>query len=43
MGNLFYRGARPLEIESMSFSRLAYWNGWHEAMTRAERNPPKPN
>jgi hypothetical protein len=39
MGNLFFRGAHPLEIESMYFHQLSYWNGWHEAMERAEKAP----
>jgi len=38
MGNLFYRGASPDEIEGMSFSRLKYWNNWHEVMAQAEHD-----
>ena len=45
MGPLFFRGASPLEIESMSFGQIRYWHGWHEAMKRAEAKalaaPPK--
>lgn len=36
MGNLFFRGATPAEIESMSFEQMRYWNGWHEIMEKAE-------
>ncbi len=37
MGNLFFRGASPTELEGMSWARLRYWNHWHEAMTQAEK------
>jgi hypothetical protein len=41
MGNLFYRGATPMEIESMTFSQLRYWNRWHEVIAKADREPKK--
>ena len=37
MGNLFFRGVSPTEIEAMSFGRARYWNTWHEIMIDAER------
>ena len=37
MGNLFYRGVTPAEIKEMSYSELAYWNGWHELIAKAEK------
>jgi len=37
MGNLFYRGATPTEIESMTFTRLRYWNSWHQLMVDVEK------
>ena len=37
MGNLFYRGAAPSELEAMSYERLKYWNHWHTAMETAEK------
>jgi hypothetical protein len=36
MGNLFYRGVRPVEIAQMSYEELRYWNGWHEVFKAAE-------
>jgi hypothetical protein len=38
MGNLFYRGAIPSEIEGMSFGSIHYWNDWHNLMRRAEED-----
>jgi len=37
MGNLFFRGVTPDEIENMTYRRMKYWNRWHEIMTEAER------
>lgn len=36
-GNLFARGVSPLEIESMRYDQLKYWNGWNEKMREAEQ------
>lgn len=36
MGNLFYRGVQPSEIEAMTYTRMEYWNSWHEIMIKAE-------
>lgn len=38
MGNLFYRGASPTELESMSWKQLRYWNGWHVVMNNADKD-----
>ncbi len=38
MGNLFYRGVAPGEIESMTYNRIRYWNKWHELMSKAEED-----
>ena len=38
LGNLFFRGVNPQEIESMPFHRLKYWSSWCEKMTQAEKN-----
>ena len=40
MGNLFYRGVSPGEIEAMTYRRMKYWNGWHEVFIEA--TTPKP-
>ena len=40
MGNLFYRGVSPDEIEEMTYKHMKYWNGWHEVFVKAEK--PKP-
>jgi hypothetical protein len=37
MGNLFYRGVQPSEIENMPFWKMKYWNKWHEAMAETDR------
>lgn len=45
MGDLFYRGANPTEIEAMDYRRLRYWHGWARLMADAERRgatPPPP-
>jgi hypothetical protein len=36
MGNLFFRGATPSELEAMSFERMRYWNRWHELMVKVK-------
>ncbi len=41
MGNLFYRGAAPSELEGMSFERLRYWDRWHQVMAKAEKDALK--
>lgn len=38
LGELFFRGSTPSEIESMPYHRLKYWAGWCEKMTQAEKN-----
>lgn len=37
MGNLFYRGVAPDEIENMTYQRIRYWNRWHELMSETEK------
>jgi hypothetical protein len=37
MGALFYRGASPTEIESMSWERIRYWYRWHLVLAKTER------
>ena len=41
MGNLFFRGVSPGEIENMTYSRIKYWNRWHELMSKAEADALK--
>jgi len=41
MGNLFYRGVSPSELEGMTFARLVYWNSWHELIAEKEREEPR--
>ena len=41
MGNLFFRGATPREIESMGFRSIMYWNKWAELMSKAEADATK--
>lgn len=36
LGDLFFRGSTPSEIEAMPWHRLKYWGGWCEKMTQAE-------
>ena len=36
MGGLFDRGVSPTEIEEMTFTRMKYWNNWHEIFRKAE-------
>lgn len=37
LGNLFYRG-QPIDVlEKMTYSRLKYWNSWHELIAEQER------
>lgn len=38
MGNLFYRGQQISEIYKLSYSQLKYWNGWHEMMSKKEKD-----
>lgn len=40
MGDLFYERVSPLEIESMKYCQLRYWDKWHKLFekTRAEAN-----
>lgn len=37
MGNLFYRGATPTEIESMGWTSIMYWGKWAELMNKADK------
>lgn len=37
MGNLFYRGATPTEIESMGWASIMYWGRWAEIMAKEEK------
>lgn len=37
LGDLFFRGVTPQEIEAMPFYRLKYWSGWCDKMTQAEK------
>ena len=37
LGNLFYRGVSPTELESMAYHRLKYWDEWHRVMADAEK------
>lgn len=37
IGNVFFRGASPAEINVMTYHELKYWNDWHELMTEAEK------
>jgi hypothetical protein len=37
MGDLFFRGASPSEIEAMGFRRMKYWHTWAKAMAEQER------
>jgi len=37
LGNLFYRGAQPADLEEMTYQRLKYWNNWHEVYTKEEK------
>ncbi len=41
LGDLFFRGSTPSEIESMPYHRLKYWAGWCNKMTQAEKNSIK--
>jgi hypothetical protein len=41
MGNLFYRGVSPSEIEAMPFWKMKYWNQWHEIMQKADEDEIK--
>ena len=38
LGDLFFRGSTPSEIESMPYHRLKYWASWCDKMTQAEKN-----
>jgi len=38
MGNLFYRGVAPFEIEGMGFKQMQYWDGWHKVMAKEEKD-----
>jgi hypothetical protein len=37
IGNLFYRGTQPSEIERMSYMDLVYYNEWHKIMVKTEK------
>lgn len=37
IGNIFFRGASPTEINEMTFTELKYWGGWHRVMTEEEK------
>ena len=36
LGDLFYRGTSPTDIENMPFHRLKYWGNWCAKMRQAE-------
>ncbi len=36
MANLFSRKVQPDQIENMTYSRLKYWNKFHELMAKEE-------
>ena len=38
LGDLFFRGMSPDEIEAMPFHRLKYWGRWCAKMSQAERD-----
>ena len=37
IGNVFFRGAGPAEINDMTYHELRYWNEWHEVMVAEEK------
>ena len=37
MGNLFYRGATPKEIESMGWASINYWGKWVDMMNKVDK------
>lgn len=40
LGDLFFRGATPCEIEGMSFSSLSFWGSWADTMRRQDAKKP---
>ncbi len=42
MGNLFYRGARTVDINEMDYFEMKDWNHWHDLMSKAEKDAAKP-
>lgn len=42
LGDLFYRGSSPTEIESMSYRQLKYWHDWCVLMNQAEKDAQNP-
>jgi len=38
MFNLFYRGVNTVEIESMDYLRMKFWNELHEDLSKEETN-----
>ncbi len=38
LGNLFFRGVAPGELEAMPYHKLRYWNDWHKVIEKAERD-----
>ena len=42
MGNIFFRGGNPVEIEAMGYRSLKYWSDWHDMYVRAEKAAAEP-
>lgn len=36
LGDLFFRGSSPTEIELMPYHKMKYWHGWCQKMNKAE-------
>jgi len=43
MGNIFFRGGSPSEIETMGYRSLKYWSGWHDIYNAAEKSVTEKN
>lgn len=38
IGNLFYKGVQPSEINAMTYTEMRYFNGWCEVYVEAEKD-----
>lgn len=36
LGDLFYRGETPTNLEAMPYSSLKYWAAWHQVLSDEE-------
>ena len=41
MGDLFYHGTQPTEIERMRFSSMSFWSSWVDTIRRQGRKKPE--